>query len=128
MRHAQPAGGASSAEWKRKGTAPIKKRFVAAAVILGCLIAVVGVGLPYLRFVAKMIREESTSHLSEIYNQVNSAFSDLIQTNFNIMNSWRPYLENRMQEGCTEEKCANLQEEKATSGLTECIINCRDVN
>ena len=128
MRHAQPAGGASSAEWKRKGTAPIKKRFVAAAVILGCLIAVVGVGLPYLRFVAKMIREESTSHLSEIYTQVNSAFSDLIQTNFNIMNSWRPYLENRMQEGCTEEICAYLQEEKATWGFTECFFISRDGN
>ena len=43
-------------------------------IVLGCLLAVVGVGLPYLHFVSQMIQEESTSHLSEIYTQVNRIF------------------------------------------------------
>ena len=33
-----------------------------------------------------------------------------------------------MQEGCTEEICAYLQEEKATWGFTECFFISRDGN
>ena len=128
MRPVQHAGATSSAKRKRKGIAPIKKRRDAAAILVVCLIAIAGIGLPYLNFVSQMIREESVSHLNEIYTQVNSAFSNLIQTNFNIMNSWRPYLGNRMQEGCAEEVCSYLQEEKKTWGFTECFFISRDGN
>lgn len=106
----------------------MKGRLVALMIVLGCLLAVVGVGLPYLHFVSQMIQEESTSHLSEIYTQVNKDFSNLIQTNFNIMHSWRPYLENRMNEGDTEQIRAYLRAEKATWGFTECFFISRDGN
>lgn len=60
-------------------------------IVLCAIIAIVA-GLSYANFVANKLYEESRSHLTEIYTEVNQAFTTLATTNWNMLMDWNEYL------------------------------------
>lgn len=60
-------------------------------IVLCAIIAIVA-GLSYANFVANKLYEESRSHLTEIYTEVNQTFTTLATTNWNMLMDWNEYL------------------------------------
>lgn len=60
-------------------------------IVLCAIIAIVA-GLSYANFVANKLYEESRSHLTEIYTEVNQAFTTLATTNWNMLMDWNEHL------------------------------------
>ncbi len=71
--------------WKRQ-----KKRII---LIFCCAVAVMTIGFSYSGFVAQQILKESTSHLWEIYSQVNVMFQSMVLRNWNLLDAWKGYIE-----------------------------------
>lgn len=57
-----------------------------AAVVIILLVAIACLG--YFRFVSDKINEESSSHLNEVYAQVNDKFSVLVSENWKHLSGW----------------------------------------
>ena len=59
-----------------------------------CIVGVIAVvtGCLYFRFIADRIYEDSTSHLKEIYGQVNRSFGIFIERNWGLLENWSDYL------------------------------------
>ena len=69
-----------------------RKRCKLIIVILAA-VTVLASATGYFVFASTMIYEESTSHLKEIYTQVNKAFSSIVAERWKRLNDWLPYLE-----------------------------------
>lgn len=50
-------------------------------------------GMMYFRFIERKIFEESTSHLAEIYAQVNSSFNALVSQNWALLDDWSYFID-----------------------------------
>ena len=61
--------------------------------LLLCLLAaaVLLIGIAYFNFISKKIYEDSTDHLSEIYDQVNRSFGAFVDRNWGLLESWDEY-------------------------------------
>lgn len=59
----------------------------AIATVLGTAL-LIWTACAYLSFVDRKIYEESTSHLTEVYTQVNDKFSSLVSDNWNRLDGW----------------------------------------
>ena len=59
-----------------------------------CIVGVIAVvtGCLYFRYIADKIYEDSTSHLKEIYGQVNRSFGIFIERNWGLLENWSDYL------------------------------------
>ncbi|MCI8415219.1 MAG: response regulator [Ruminiclostridium sp.] len=68
------------------------KKIPRTAVMSVVLVVVVLTSLIYFRYALQQIRQESVSHLEEIYTQINSAFRSTITKNWRLLNSWEPYI------------------------------------
>ncbi len=69
----------------------MKKRFAKwLPVILLCIVgaASVGIGRVYFDYIAQHIYEDSTSHLEELYGQVNRSLGNFITRNWGLLHSW----------------------------------------
>ncbi len=77
------------------------------AVVTGCL---------YFRFIADKIYEDSTSHLKEIYGQVNRTFGIFIEHNWGMLENWSDYLTLAEDE---DSVLAFLDEKKEKWGFSE---------
>lgn len=75
----------------------LKKRWRDIVTIAVCTIAVVLTVILYSVFTGSYIFEENAAHLSEIYDQVNSRFSQTVENYRGLMKSWTKYIENSMK-------------------------------
>ena len=57
------------------------------------------VGVFYIWFVEKKIYEESTSHLNEIYGQINKDFQSLAEHNWKLLKDWSLYIRHIEEHG-----------------------------
>ena len=64
-------------------------------IVLFCALAVITIGISYSRFVSNEIYRESTLHLEEIYMQVNTIFHSMVSRNWNLLDSWKNYIEQK---------------------------------
>ncbi|MDE6781415.1 MAG: response regulator [Ruminococcus sp.] len=51
-----------------------------------------GIGYTYFRYISQQVYEDSTSHLTEVYNQVNKNFASFIENNWGNLDDWNNYL------------------------------------
>lgn len=73
----------------------MKKGFQRGFSILSICIAAVAIvllGIFYFRYISQRIYEDSTSHLVEIYSQVNHSFGAFVEKNWGILDSLRDYI------------------------------------
>lgn len=70
----------------------MRKRLATALVVLALFLAVIAVGVRYYSFVSRMIYQESSAHLTEIYHQANQSLHSLVGDNWSTMRMWVPYL------------------------------------
>ena len=75
-----------------------------ALIILAILLAAYA-GVYYINFVEKKIYEESTSHLHEIYGQINKDFQFLAEQNWTLLMDWDVYIKHLTK--CHEEEQLN---------------------
>ncbi len=54
-------------------------------------IAAVLIGITYFNFISQRIYDDSTSHLEEIYDQVNRSFGSFVERNWGLLKSWGDY-------------------------------------
>lgn len=64
-------------------------------IVLFCALAVITIGISYSHFVSNEIYRESTLHLEEIYMQVNTIFHSMVSRNWNLLDSWKNYIEQK---------------------------------
>ena len=76
----------------------LKRRWRDIVVIAVCVIAVVITAIVYSAFASDHIFKESKEHLMEIYEQVNSRFSQSVSSHRKLMYSWENYIENSVNE------------------------------
>lgn len=68
----------------------IQRRELVRAVF--CLTAAAVIAFACSGFITWKIREESSSHLTELYAQVNNSFGMLVSRNWNLLDSWKSYI------------------------------------
>ena len=71
----------------------MKKRWIAALLILALVAGLMWAGFAYYGFVSETIYAESVAHLTEIFHQANQALNNLVSTNWSQMRMWVPFLE-----------------------------------
>lgn len=84
-------------------------------------IALMFSGLLYFRFIERKIFEESTSHLTEIYAQVNSSFNALVSQNWGLLDDWGYFIDHLTSAhgDYSEELQSFLLEVQETWGFTD---------
>ena len=60
--------------------------------ILICMLIALISGIGYASFISNKIYEESSTHLREIYAEVQKEFASLTNTNWNMLMDWDEYL------------------------------------
>ena len=73
----------------------LKKKILSAVGIALCIASVIGIIVYYSFFTSSHIFDESANHLEEVYNQVNKTFTATVDRNWNILNGWTYYIEER---------------------------------
>ena len=94
----------------------LKKRWREILTVAVCVIAVVLTAVLYSVFASNHIFNESSSHLTELYEQVNSSFSKMVDSNRDLMYSWRRYVYNSVdiiKDESDAEKSAEKRKELA---------------
>lgn len=76
----------------------LKRRWRDIVVIAVCVVAVVITAIVYSAFASDHVFKESKEHLMEIYEQVNSKFSQSVSSHRKLMYSWENYIENSVNE------------------------------
>ncbi len=74
----------------------LKKRWREVLIIAVCAVAVVVTAVLYSVFASQRIFSESSSHLSEIYEQLNIRVSAQIENDRNSLKSWEKYIYNTL--------------------------------
>ena len=73
----------------------IRKNFAYLVIVTATLIVMLS-AYTYNAISSKLIFKESATHLNEIYTQVGYSLSNLLSENWNAMDMWIPYLEDRI--------------------------------
>ena len=60
--------------------------------ILICMLIALISGIGYASFISNKIYEDSSTHLREIYGEVQKEFASLTNTNWNMLMDWNEYL------------------------------------
>ena len=61
--------------------------------LIGIMIVTVALAcVAYFNFASKMIYEESSRHLNEIYTQVRDSLRDIVEGKWNLLTVWKQYL------------------------------------
>ena len=81
---------------------------VIATVALACV--------AYFSFASKMIYEESSRHLTEIYTQVRDSLRDIVEGKWNLLTVWKQYL---LREKDEDSISRFVQEQKLKWGFTD---------
>ncbi|MDE6401574.1 MAG: hypothetical protein K2L54_03075, partial [Clostridiales bacterium] len=77
-------------------------------IIAVCAVAVIVTAVLYSLFASEHIFKESKEHLSEIYDQINSTFSQTVESNRKLLRGWNQYIDNSVNviKGSDEEDSA----------------------
>lgn len=59
----------------------------------------VSIGYAYFRYISQQVYEDSTGHLTEVYNQVNKNFSSFIENNWGKLDDWNHHLHIESEQG-----------------------------
>ena len=109
----------------------LKKRWREILTVAVCVIAVVLTAVLYSVFASNHIFNESSSHLTELYEQVNSSFSKMVDSNRDLMYSWRRYVYNSVdiiKDESDAEKSAEKRKELAVFMYTGKVIEFNKCN
>ncbi|MGN1251030.1 MAG: ATP-binding protein [Candidatus Spyradocola sp.] len=101
----------------------MKKRVLALLLCIALAAGLVWVGFAYFGFVSRMVFEESTAHLTEIFHQANQALYNLVSVNWSRMRMWAPYLE---KAGSDEEIVEYVNLAREESYFTDFYFISRD--
>ena len=101
----------------RKKKQFIKKRLGAFAAAIVLIIGISMVGIRYTRFVSKTVYQESTSHLTEIFDQSNKALNELVNKNLTYLHMWGVYLQKVSTENEICDYINKVQKETGFSGF-----------
>ena len=93
--------------------------FIAAVLLLG----IAGACVRYFFFVSQTVYSESVAHLTEVFHQSNSVFSNLIYKNHQSLHLWRDYLQDVKDDDQIDAFLAHAKEE---TGFTEFYFISRD--
>nr|MDD6336369.1 hypothetical protein [bacterium] len=96
----------------------MRKHVAKRMLIVSVLAAAFAASVIYFKFVSDMIYRESTSHLMEIYTQMNRSFHDLVSQNWDLMMDWVPHLEYAVEED-PDQAVAYIQGRKQQWGFTD---------
>lgn len=96
-----------------------RKTILTTAVILA--ITLMLSCMMYFRFIERKIFEESTSHLTEIYAQVNSSFNSLVSQNWGLLDDWGYFIDHftAVEGSYSSELQSFLLEVQKTWGFTD---------
>ncbi len=111
MRKKKLKNSPSNENWINK----ILPTFLLCIFVAGIVIAV---GNGYINFITQKIYSDSTNQLKEIYSQVNRSFQNLMDQNWNILDSYQEYFDTH---GQSNESTLNsyIQREKENWGYTD---------
>ena len=85
--------------------------------LIGIMIVTVALAcVAYFNFASKMIYEESSRHLNEIYTQVRDSLRDIVEGKWNLLTVWKQYLLREKDERVISQF---VQEQKAKWGFTD---------
>ena len=99
-----------------------KRNFILAAV---GTVVVLAVCFGYGHFVSNKIYEESTSHLREVYSQVNKTFTSLVSRNWSLLSDWSYYINHTIEAGEEDEIQEYLDSGRGEWGFTQFyFLNC----
>ena len=85
--------------------------------IIALVIVTVALGcVAYFRFASRMIYEESSRHLTEIYTQVRDSLRDIVESKWNLLIVWKQYLLREQNEDAITDF---VHEKKAKWGFTD---------
>ncbi len=87
--------------------------------LLICIICIcaVSIGIFYINFISDRIYNDSTSHLREIYDQVNRSFGAYVEKNWGLLESWEDYISS--DEGAESKIPYFISKEQDYWGFTE---------
>ncbi len=103
----------------------MKKRLIAALLVLALITGLLWAGFAYYGFVTETIYAESVAHLTEIFHQANQALNNFVSTNWSQMRMWSPHLE-RVETDAEMAEYVNLARED--SRFTNFFFISRDGN
>ena len=89
----------------------MKKRWIAALLVILLAAGLIWAGTAYFGFVSRTIYEESTAHLVEIFHQANQTLYNMVSVNWSRMRMWEPYLETAKNEADIEAYVNQAREE-----------------
>ena len=95
----------------------MKKRLGTFAAAIVLIIGIGMVGIQYTRFVSKTVYQESTSHLTEIFDQSNKALNELVNKNLAYLHMWSAYLQKVSTENEICDYINKVQKETGFSGF-----------
>ena len=99
----------------------LKRRLIDVAILVSCIVAVTIIVIFYSFYASNQIYKESASHLTEIYNQVNDNYKDIVNRNWKMLRGWSAYIKEKSSEGTEEAYDAIIDyivERKADYGFT----------
>lgn len=70
----------------------LRHRLLAVLSIILTIGIIIGIAYSYLEYTSNKIYEESTSHLIEVYSQVNNNFTHFIERNWGNLNDWNHHI------------------------------------
>ena len=94
----------------------MKKNFKNLSIIALVVVTVALGCVAYFRFASRMIYQESSRHLMEIYTQVRDSLRDIVEGKWNLLTVWKQYLLREKDEQVIGEFVA---EQKAKWGFTD---------
>ena len=94
----------------------MKKNFKNLSIIALVVVTVALGCVAYFRFASRMIYQESSRHLMEIYTQVRDSLRDIVEGKWNLLMVWKQYLLREKDEQVIGEFVA---EQKAKWGFTD---------
>ena len=84
-------------------------------IVLVFIVVAAGCGA-YFSFASKMIYEESSRHLTEIYSQVRNSLRDVVKEKWNLLTVWKQYIMREQDEAVISEF---ISEQKAKWGFSD---------
>ena len=101
----------------------MKKRVIVMLLIFVLAAGMVGAGFLYFDFVSRMIYEESTAHLVEIFHQATQTLYNLVSVNWSRMRMWEPYLSTAQSEA---DIVAYVEQARKESSFTDFFFISRN--
>ena len=94
----------------------MRKNLKNLSIIVLVIVTVALSCVAYFRFASRMIYEESSRHLTEIYTQVRDSLRDIVESKWNLLTVWKQYL---LREHNEDAITAFVHEQKSKWSFTD---------